>query len=418
MHAESAYGSLGLIFDSYFDAYDVIFRSTLDFKFLKCNATAHGDYEMRIWTVYKKEMLDGIRDLRSVCITWILPLFLFPAVVALLSMQSGTTQYTIALQPDTIDPSLVEHLAQDTNLTLHNGADEAQLQSYQIDLLLTGYTKKTIRAVEISFNSAVRRSVEAHEYVKAKITEYTLQRALEDEAEARDFVIVPMPVNDIEEGTSQLILFSVLPVLLMVIGVTSPIAIASDTLAGEKERHSLELLFASAGSRMDILLGKYCAVLTFGTIGIFSFLTGVIISFYINSDLYGISTLAITVPQGIAIAVLVILSCAVISSFEVILSLYARSVKESQLYIIPLSVLTIGLCSFSETLYFSIVQEGYRWIYWVPVLNIIHLLREVVMKEMHPGSFAAVTATSLLLSLLCLCVAGFLSGQEKIVYRN
>ncbi|MFW6366962.1 MAG: ABC transporter permease [Spirochaetota bacterium] len=369
-----------------------------------------------VLTVCAKEILEGIRDFRSVFISWILPLLLFPAVVALMSLHSTPRSFTIGTE--NIGPGLKEHLESDDHITVAEGVDDTDVSGYAIDVFITGYPDSRINGMEISYNGSVRRSLEALEYVKAKITEYTLNRALEGAYSGGAPVIIPLPVSDANTARSRLVLFTIVPLFMMVISVTSPIAIVSEIVAGEKERSSLEVLFSSAGSRTGVILGKYIAAALFGSIGLLSFAAGVIASFYINSDIFGFTNFSVTWRQALLIAGSSVLLCVVMSAVEVTLSLFARSTKESQLYIIPLSIVSIGLASFSEPLFFDSAHRTVSFLHWIPLVNIIHFIREVIMDEFSLLGCVPVLIVSVFLVSFFLYLACVLSGWEKILYRN
>ncbi len=367
-----------------------------------------------ILAVFLKEMTDGLRDKRSVFITWVLPLFLFPAVVFLLSMHTGTRQFTVGT--DSLEPGLIAHLRNDDHILLSDLHAESDILNYAIDASIKGYEKDYFTAIEISFNSSVRKSLECLEYLKAKITEYKVNRVMEGDVTGES-IVISLPVDDITSGSSKLILFTILPVMLMVISVTSPIAIASEIIAGEKEKNSLELLLISTSSRFYIIIGKWMAVFMFGFIGVLCFIAGVVLSFYINSDVYGFSKLSLSAGQVIMIFIIVFCITTIFSSLETLLSLFARTAKESQLYIIPLSIISIGAATFSESLYFSITSGG-PLLYWVPFFNCIHFLREVIMLDFSLYNIIPVIITSFMISAVFLITAGVLSRSEKIIYRS
>ncbi len=90
-----------------------------------------------------------------------------------------------------------------------------------------------------------------------------------------------------------LILSTLLPFLMFVFAALSPVALASDTGAGEKERYTLEPLLTNPVSKKEILSGKYLCLIVMGLIGTTAFAAGIIISTVLTPGVFGFEKLDI-----------------------------------------------------------------------------------------------------------------------------
>ena len=257
------------------------------------------------------------------------------------------------------------------------------------------------------------------EYLKVKLTEYQMNYILENpETKHSGFVVTFMPVHDIYEGASMFILYTLLPVLIIIISITSPIAVAADVFAGEKERNSLELLLCNPASKLAIVLGKFFTVFLFGFLGVFCFLAGFLISVSIDSSFLGVSNLIINSDQIFYCLFLVAILSFVTSAAEVCISITAKSVKEAQLYILPLTVIFSAINYFSEKFFFSgidnnpAVSNNY-----IPVLNLMTSLRTVMMNN-NVRTPLVILLTNIIAALIILYISTLLLNREKIIYRS
>ncbi|MDA3901214.1 MAG: ABC transporter permease subunit [Spirochaetes bacterium] len=374
-----------------------------------------------IITIFKKESLDALRDFRSLVITFLFPLIVFPAAVLLMGNKDANS-YTISVRD--LEPALITHLDRDPLITVvkeptDDSLTEKALKAYSLDAAVVMYNKEYFNAVEIVYNNSTQKSIEALEYIKVKLTEYQMNYIIENpELPHPGFVVTFFPVHDVYQGASMFILFSLLPVLIVIISITSPIAIAADIFAGEKERNSLELLLSNPVSRFSIVIGKFSAVFIFGFVGVICFLAGFLLSVAIDSSFLGLSNLIITGTQIRSTLLLIAMLSLITSSIEICISIFAKSTKEAQLYILPLTMLFSAVNYISEKYFF--IQDSFlsgEIVNYIPVLNIITAIRSVMMNREVTSSVPLVTV-NLLLVIFILCISQYALSHEKIIYRS
>lgn len=370
-----------------------------------------------IKTILAKESLDSLRDIRSVIISFVIPLFLFPTIVLLLSSVEGEKQYNVSYND--VDQDIITYLDDDERLN-HVNSDgyESDLLQHRIDAYITQYNKATFKALEINFDNSSRKSLEVYEYLKAKLTAFRLEQSMEKNVIGPDdFAVVFMPAHEINEGATRFLLFSVLPMLLFVIAVTSPLAVAADLFAGEKERKTLELILTTQANRYEITTGKVITVFIFGFIGTLCFLGGIYLSTFINIEVFGLTKLIISTNQICSLLLLLILLTLLTAAIESLISIIARTTKEAQLYIIPLSITFLTLNMISEKLYYLSNPGLQKIIPFFPVINIAHLIRKIIMVEFTTVELIITILTNTIAIVAFVTVASKLLDREKIIYR-
>lgn len=204
---------------------------------------------------------------------------------------------------------------------------------------------------------------------------------------------------------------------------------AIDATAGEKERGTIEALLVAPVKRSEIVAGKFIAIITFGLVSAFMaiggyLLGGAVMRTFIVPRLGEDAGEIISVMGGsistnafdlLLLVVTAILLAAVMAATLMTLTMFARSFKEAQSYIGPLSFVivlpAVGL-QFKDMLGFTDV------LYYVPVVNAL-----VAMDDILRGSYAmssVLTAWAVLAAtaavLLALAHRNF--TKETVLFRN
>ena len=152
-----------------------------------------------------------------------------------------------------------------------------------------------------------------------------------------------VPVNLATAGqVAGLALGRLLTPLLMMFLLTGAAVVAIDSLAGEKERGTLETLLTTAAARAEIVAAKHLLVLTVAlvitVIQVLNLL--VYVGFHLIPTTVNFSA---AVPPATALLLLVLYLpvAALVSSVLLLVSGHARSYKEAQLYFFP--VFLVGM---------------------------------------------------------------------------
>lgn len=162
-------------------------------------------------------------------------------------------------------------------------------------------------------------------------------------------------------------------------------AVATDTLAGEKERGTLETLLTSAASRNEIVWGKLLSIMAVGlSIALIQFAN---LWIFVGLGLLGADgALATAVTPGIARALLVLYLplVALVSGLLLLMSAHARSYKEAQLYLTPvlLGMLLPTLVPFLPDLSLRSAMI------MVPIANLSLAARDLLIGEINLPLFA------------------------------
>ncbi len=170
-------------------------------------------------------------------------------------------------------------------------------------------------------------------------------------------------------------------------------AIATDTLAGEKERGTLNTLLTSAARRQEIITGKLLAIMAVAfAIALIQILN---LWLFLGLEIVDVGgALAVRIPPEAALLLLVLYlpAVALVSGVLLLTSAYARSYKEAQLYLTPV-LLALVLPAALPMLPGISLQSA---ILLVPIANLGVAVRDLLMGDIHlPSIMTAWLVTAL-----------------------
>lgn len=186
----------------------------------------------------------------------------------------------------------------------------------------------------------------------------------------------------------------------------------------------METLLCSPASRTDIVLGKFLMVLTGSlsavTFSLFS-LGGTLVAFGSAFAPAAAGSLArgaaMPTIDFLGILGLLAMVAPVAVLFSAILfsvSLFARSSKEAQSYIMPLTFAVIIPCIIGIL---PGIELNYR-LSLVPVLNISLVCKEMLSGVWHWGYIAVIFGSTALYAAAALAVAVRLFRREDVIFRT
>ncbi len=225
-------------------------------------------------------------------------------------------------------------------------------------------------------------------------------------------------VEDHDVSTSQsqgARIMSFLPYALILGLFIGSMYLAIDTMAGEKERNSLEALLLNPISRTHLLTGKLLATITFG----FITLIATLVSFKLAMPFLPLQKLGMTVdlgPKNIAILLAVLAPLAILAaSLQTIIATYSKSFKEAQTYV---NILMIVPMLPSMALMLLPVNEK-LWMMATPILGQNLVINQIMRGESVSSlSIVVVAMGSLLVGLLLALVAIKLYNRETLLFSN
>jgi sodium transport system permease protein len=382
--------------------------------------------------VARKELLDGIRDRRSVMSALLFPLF-GPVLIAvmftmILSEEADDGPLALPVVGPEHAVALVEHLeAQDIEVVPPPADPREAVASGDEHVILeihedfeaefrAGRPAPVSLYVDSSRREArvpVRRVRKAIETYSGKVGTLRLLARGIDPQLAR-----PIAVGDVDTATPQqkaANILAMVPMFVMLAVFVGGMFMATDATAGERERKSLEPLLLTPTARAGLVLGKWAATTVFSSIGLCITLAGSTVAMaQIPLDEVGLDVDFGTTELLWALGLLLPLA-PLAAALQMLVASFAKSFREAQTYLSLLTMLPTlpGVFLTLEPL----PPEG--WAAVVPVLGQQVLLLGVLRADDVPmlgavGSAAVV----LLLTAGCLFATTRLFEREKTIFGD
>ena len=351
------------------------------------------------WIVFRKELMDALRDRRTLLVVLLSSVAMGPLVLVLLSTLVADAERRAEAREVLVHglehaPSLRNHLERQTYTVKAAPAGyEALLADSKLAepvvVVLPGFEADLAAAraplVEVVGSSANRRAQVAVGRVMALLRGFnqeqaTLRLALRGVSPSL-LEAVQVEERDLADpGARALQLTAMVPFFVLMAVLYGALNAALDSTAGEHERGSLEPLLMNPASRAALALGKWAAVAAVGmliaVLSCLSFLPG---QWLLRSE--SLAAMFRFGPREAALFVALLLPLAgALSGVLMAIAIRSRSVKEAQ----ASSSVVVLLTSLVPLV--SIFGQGGEaaWHLWVPALGQVTLMTRVLKGEV-PG---------------------------------
>ncbi|HZI09146.1 MAG TPA: ABC transporter permease subunit [Myxococcus sp.] len=381
-------------------------------------------------TVFRKELKDHLRDRRSVLTAVMFPLLGPVVFLVMFNLLASWYRQDRPLELPVVGreqaPSLMAFLER-YGATLKEAPEdyEARIRAGTLDVVLivpddyakeysAGRTAEVQLVVDSSRQSARHTVMRARRLLEA-YAELLGNQRLYARGIAPDLAI-PVRVQEADLATPERTAAGVLnmvPLFLVLAAFAGGMQLASDTMAGERERGSLEPLLLNPAPRSAVVTGKWLATVAMAAGAVLLTLVGylLVVRRVPLEDLGVKARFDAPAALGMAAAVLPLTLAA--SAVQMWVSTYARSFKEAQTY---LSLLMVVPMLPGMVLALSPIQTK-LWMFAVPVLGQELLAGEVMRGEaLGPLPFLIAALSSLAVAALAMAITTRLLAQERIVF--
>jgi len=170
---------------------------------------------------------------------------------------------------------------------------------------------------------------------------------------------------------------SMLPFMLLIFLYSGCMAVAPESISGEKERGTIATLLVTPMSRSHLAFGKIISLSFIALISGLSSFLGVMLSLpeFIGSEIEGLSTNIYTTSDYLLILGIILSTVLILISLISIISAYAKTVKEATTLVLPLMIviMMVGLTSMIGG---GEPQTSLSW-YLIPVYNSVQAMTGV-----------------------------------------
>jgi len=204
---------------------------------------------------------------------------------------------------------------------------------------------------------------------------------------------------------------------------------ALDATAGEKERGTLEALLVAPVRRSEVVAGKFVATLLSGLSAAFMAIVGVLVGGALLRRVFlprlgdeateMVATMGGTFSIGASDLWILLgsalLTAAAVAAMLIAVAMFARSFKEAQTYVAPMTFLLIVP---ALALQFSDLLDLGRGVYLVPLMNVMVLMDDVLGGAV--GGMDVLAAWGTMLAFIAVLLAFALQSfrREGVIFRT
>jgi len=341
-----------------------------------------------ITVIFLKEMLETIRDKRTLMVMVLGPVLVYPilllAFTQLYTVQEARLQKlrtTVYLREKKEWPELKKALSEEPDLKIVETA-ESRLKDdagvlVELDARRAREEERLVPRVMVVYRQTNVYSERGKERVLATLEKYS-KEVTRGEVDLRKKERYLHPIIIEEKNLSsrpeqlQSVLAMTLPMILVLMTIAGAMYPAIDTTAGEKERGTIETILASPAGRGEIVYGKFLSVFVICMVTGLLNLAAMSLTFI---HILGAFSESIVPFAGVVLVLVSLIPLAVLfSALMMAVSTYARTFREAQNYVTPIYLLCLVPAMMS-------VQRGFElndFLCLMPVINMSLLFREVM----------------------------------------
>ncbi|NVJ50037.1 MAG: ABC transporter permease [Gammaproteobacteria bacterium] len=404
-----------------------------------------------MWEIYKKELLELVRDKRTLIFTILLPTLIMPLLMGgvvymidRLDKKAKNEELAYIVQNAQELPQLVTMLEAQKNfkrltpdaveeLSIDTIKEQIQDKKYKFAVVINSGSAKTLAegkqaTVDLYYNSASITN-KVYQRVKPAIESFNEQHQgkllarFNFDEESLKGLTKPLDINrvntaDKREDIGEKI-GGFLPYILLILILSGAMYPALDLGVGEKERGTLETLLLTPVSRGKLVLAKFLVIFSTGFFTVFLTIASIVAWMLLSQAVFALESLNKLISIISAVDVFLVFAmlvpvAAIFASLLLCTSIYAKNYKEAQNYMSPIMMFTI------VPIIFSIlpgVQLDSTWA-WVPLTNVALAIKEIVKGTIDYGMMGIIFLSTTMVAgaLLYFCVRWF--NRESVLFRT
>lgn len=397
-----------------------------------------------ILTIAKKELIDTLRDKRTILTMVAIPLLVFPILLNVITgIQTSASEkehartLTIGVRDNGNASGFVDSLKarEDLTLVFYDAKADTSGDFLFFRELLSKDSLDASIIISDDFDNVVGKAGSGgitiyHEATEDEPTDRLervfdtykaglLAQRLNDESLAETFV-EPLALKHTSVSSMQEVLGlmagGILPYFFVIFCFLGCMYPAIDLFTGEKERGTIETILTAPVQRWQILLGKLSVVVIAGLISASLAMVGLFSSLQlldVGEEIVAVANSILTLKFVVMLFAMLIPLTIFFAGVLIPITVYAKSFKEAQSIITPLNFViimpvVIGFLPGIELTATTAI---------IPVVNITLCTKEVIAGTLDYGLFAMVVG-SLLLYASVACYFSFRQfGKEGNVLR-
>lgn len=383
-----------------------------------------------IFTIFKKELKDTLRDRRTLMMMLVIPVLIFPIIMNVFVSISASFQKEAATKkikigmvgeknnflfqelkavPAIVGPKEIIVYKDTVSMLADLKNDSIQLGSF-VPADFNQYLDTMKPAPIVFYHNATDMGMQERAEVYMKIIEDKAKQARFkklkiDESKVQPIVTEYRNIASDKEMIGKLA-GGMLPYIFIAFGFIGCMYPAIDLFTGEKERGTIETLLTTPVARWQILFGKMGVVVLSGLTAATAALFGLFMSIEVldvvdNKEILEIIHSILSVKFILMLYSLLIPLTIFFAGVMIPIAVYAKSFKEAQSIITPLNIVMVlpAMVGFFPGIELNIVTAC------IPVVNIVLATKELIAGTLDFGLVALSFTVMLTLAVVAVIVS-------------
>ena len=387
-----------------------------------------------IFTIFKKELSRFFKDRRTMTAI-LMPGILIYIVYSLMGGAMGdafmpdddyTPSVCVENMPDSLDPLFAQ-----SGLFSLSQAENDKISEYKeaiknegLDLLIvfpSDFDKKVSEYdissgtaapnIEIYYNSSAANSSMAYQQVVSLLDYHEAQMT------NRFDINNSGTIFDLatEEDMTSMIFSMIMPMLLIMLLFSGCMAVAPESIAGEKERGTIASLLITPVKRSHIAIGKILALSVIALISGTSSTLGVVLSLpKLMGDTVTLDGSVYTLFDYAMLATVILSTVLVLISVISIISAFAKTVKEASSYVTPLMIASM-LIGLSGMFGASATNPIF---YAIPIYNSVQCMISIFSFDLNMVNILVTVAANVAVTGIGVFILTRMFNSEKIMFNK
>ena len=393
-----------------------------------------------ILSIFKKELIDVLRDRRTLFFMVVIPVVVMPLLIFISlkfqeyqNKKSEEKTLNIALVNESGDTKIRDYILNQKGVNLIEDIDADSLEAgiksdslqgglYIGKNFLNNISTNQMGAVEIYYKSsdlmskAKKRINNALDQYKNEVVAGRLLRFDIDKNLLEPLQIIDKDMSTKKETIGKA-LGGLVPYMLVIFIFLGAMYPAIDLGAGEKERGSLETLLSSPATKFEFSVGKLMVVSLTGLVSGLISVVGITAPMYFIDnipDQIKSTVLEIISPFMIISVIFLMIPIAIFfASMLLSISFYARSFKEAQSLMGPLNIIII--VPLMLTLGPGIEIDHITAL--IPLINVGLLTKEILAGSVEPIYFIETLSSLLFFAAIGIRFSVYWFNKENTIFR-
>jgi sodium transport system permease protein len=383
-----------------------------------------------IFTIFKKELKDTLRDKRTLVMMLVIPTLIFPIILnifvnvsASFNDDAKTKEITIALIEDEKNEIIKSFntipeefgnkkfvIVKDTNEII------AKIQANEIQLGIstgTDVEAKMSKMEPVTINffydaTEIGMDERAKSYFEFVNTSFKSKRFDELQISENETKPVISKLTNVASDKEVLgkLAGGILPYIFIAFGFLGCMYPAIDLFTGEKERGTIETLLTTPVHRWQILFGKMCVVVLSGLMASTCALFGLFLSIEVL-DIVQVPEILAVIHEVLSLKFIIMLYALLFpltvffAGVMIPISIYAKSFKEAQSIITPLNVVMVlpAMIGFFPGVELNAITAA------IPVVNVVLSTKDLIAGTLDIGLLSISFGVMVVLAIIAVFIS-------------